>query len=36
MLSRYNRRDRCWQHTDLAFPNYRGRRLAQDAPDLGF
>jgi hypothetical protein len=27
-LSVYNDRDFCWQHTDLAFPNYRGKRLA--------
>ena len=26
-LSVYNSRDVCWQHTDLAFPNYRGKRL---------
>ena len=32
MLSRYNARDRCWQHTDTVFPNYRGRRLAPDTP----
>lgn len=30
-LSRYNSRDRCWQHSDIVFPNYRGRRLAPDA-----
>jgi hypothetical protein len=29
-LSRYNFRNRCWQHTDIAFPNYRGRRLASE------
>jgi hypothetical protein len=23
----YNSRDVCWQHTDLAFPNHRGKRL---------
>lgn len=28
-LSRYNARNRCWQHTEIAFPNYRGRRLAE-------
>ena len=31
-LSRYNARERCWQHSDVVFPNYRGRRLASDAP----
>ncbi len=30
-LSRYNARDRCWQHSDLVYPNYRGRRLAPRA-----
>jgi hypothetical protein len=29
-LSVYNPRTTCWQHTDLAFPNYRGRRLAPE------
>ncbi|MGH2685612.1 MAG: hypothetical protein ACRDJP_09120 [Actinomycetota bacterium] len=29
MLSRYNNRDRCWQHSEIVYPNYRGRRLAQ-------
>ena len=29
-LSRYNVRNRCWQHTEIAFPNYRGRRLAPE------
>jgi hypothetical protein len=29
-LSRYNGRSRCWQHTEIAFPHYRGRRLAPD------
>ncbi len=28
-LSIYNAKDRCWQHTDIVFPNYRGRRLAR-------
>jgi hypothetical protein len=28
-LSVYNVGDRCWQHADLNFPNYRGKRLAQ-------
>jgi hypothetical protein len=27
-LSIYNRSSRCWQHTDIAFPNYRGKRLS--------
>lgn len=27
-LSVYNLKDRCWQHTEIVFPNYRGRRLA--------
>lgn len=31
-LSKYNARDRCWQHSDIVFPNYRGRRLAPDSP----
>ncbi|MGH2677811.1 MAG: hypothetical protein ACRDHB_05575 [Actinomycetota bacterium] len=31
-LSRYNLRARCWQHTEIAFPNYRGRRLAPEGP----
>jgi hypothetical protein len=26
-LSVYNVRDVCWQHTDLSFPNHRGKRL---------
>ncbi len=30
-LSRYNSRNRCWQHTEIAFPNYRGRRLAAES-----
>jgi hypothetical protein len=29
-LSRYNSRERCWQHTEIVYPNYRGRRLAPD------
>jgi hypothetical protein len=29
-LSVYNARTTCWQHTDIAFPNYRGRRLAPE------
>jgi hypothetical protein len=28
-LSRYNLGSCCWQHTDLTFPNYRGKRLAE-------
>ena len=27
-LSIYNLASRCWQHADLHFPNYRGKRLA--------
>ena len=27
-LSIYNRSSRCWQHTDIRFPNYRGKRLS--------
>jgi hypothetical protein len=27
-LSIYNQNSRCWQHADLTFPNYRGKRLA--------
>jgi hypothetical protein len=27
-LSIYNRSLRCWQHTDIVFPNYRGKRLS--------
>jgi hypothetical protein len=26
-LSKYNVGDRCWQHADLTFPNFRGKRL---------
>ena len=26
-LSIYNRGRACWQHADLNFPNYRGKRL---------
>ena len=26
-LSVYNEREFCWQHTEIAFPNYRGKRL---------
>jgi hypothetical protein len=28
-LSIYNLSSTCWQHTDLVFPNYRGKRLAE-------
>ena len=28
-LSIYNVSSTCWQHTDLVFPNYRGKRLAE-------
>jgi len=28
-LSIYNLSQRCWQHADLVFPNYRGKRLAK-------
>jgi hypothetical protein len=30
-LSIYNLGSRCWQHADLHFPNYRGKRLADGA-----
>jgi hypothetical protein len=26
-LSIYNRSSHCWQHTDIVFPNHRGKRL---------
>ena len=29
-LSIYNLGSRCWQHADLHFPNYRGKRLADN------
>jgi hypothetical protein len=29
-LSIYNPKGRCWQHTEIVFPNYRGRRLAPE------
>ncbi|HEY1331553.1 MAG TPA: hypothetical protein VGH10_08785 [Actinomycetota bacterium] len=29
-LSIYNLAEKCWQHADLSFPNYRGKRLADD------
>jgi hypothetical protein len=28
-LSIYNLSSTCWQHTEIAFPNYRGKRLAE-------
>jgi len=28
-LSIYNAKPHCWQHTDIAFPNFRGKRLAK-------
>ena len=28
-LSIYNLSAKCWQHADLKFPTYRGKRLAQ-------
>jgi hypothetical protein len=28
-LSIYNLTSKCWQHADLKFPTYRGKRLAQ-------
>jgi len=27
-LSIYNSGQRCWQHAEITFPNYRGKRLA--------
>jgi hypothetical protein len=30
-LSVYNPKARCWQHTEIVFPNYRGRRLAPES-----
>lgn len=29
-LSVYNTSERCWQHEEVVFPNYRGRRLRPD------
>ncbi len=26
-LSRYNAGDACWQHAEISFPNFRGKRL---------
>lgn len=28
-LSTYNAGDRCWQHSDIVFPNFRGKRLRE-------
>lgn len=28
-LSVYNEGDRCWQHADVVFPNFRGKRLSK-------
>jgi hypothetical protein len=28
-LSTYNQKEFCWLHTEIAFPNYRGRRLVR-------
>jgi hypothetical protein len=27
-LSIYNSSDHCWQHAEVVFPNYRGKRLS--------
>ena len=27
-LSKYNDSKLCWQHADVVFPNYRGKRLS--------
>lgn len=29
-LSVYNSSERCWQHAEVVFPNYRGKRLRTD------
>jgi hypothetical protein len=29
-LSTYNAGGRCWQHADIVFPNFRGKRLRRD------
>jgi len=29
-LSVYNATERCWQHAEVVFPNYRGKRLRSD------
>lgn len=31
-LSVYNRSDRCWQHANVVFPSFRGKRLQGGAP----
>jgi hypothetical protein len=31
-LSVYNASEYCWQHADVVFPNYRGKRLAPNKP----
>ena len=31
-LSVYNTSDSCWQHAEVVFPNYRGKRLAPGKP----
>lgn len=28
-LSKYNESRFCWQHEDVTFPNYRGKRLSK-------
>lgn len=28
-LSVYNSKRACWQHTEIVFPNFRGKRLAK-------
>lgn len=30
-LSRYNPADHCFQHAEVVFPSYRGKRLTQQA-----
>lgn len=32
-LSVYNGSDRCWQHTESTFPNFRGKRLQDPRRD---
>ncbi len=31
-LSIYNAGDSCWQHADITFPNFRGKRLEDPRP----
>jgi hypothetical protein len=31
-LSIYNAGSHCWQHSDVVFPNYRGKRLREGRP----